>query len=118
MAHSPAGREIEMKLNIGYIPLLFLLCVCCGSNDPHKIIDQAIHEHGGNHYKYAFIEFDFRDKHYTASRNEAAFTYTRSFEDSSGKVRDILTNNFFNRDINGERVELTDQEQASFQSSV
>ncbi len=106
-----------MKTGFGFLMLL-LMCACSGNSDPQKIIDQSIEKYGGTRYKYSYIEFDFRDKQYIIHRNEANFTYIRVFKDSVGDVRDILTNNSFNREINGERVILTDQERISYQASL
>lgn len=117
MAYSHASREVKMKTGIGFLILLFM-CACSGNSDPQKIIDQSIDKYGGIRYKHSYIQFDFRDKQYDIHRTGGNFTYIRAFKDSIGDVRDILTNNAFNREVNGERVTLTDQERISYQASL
>lgn len=108
-----------MKYKQLSVLLFSLLAISCSiSTDPQQIIDQAIRKHGGPYYRYSNVEFDFRGRHYSAFRNEDTFTYMREFEDSTGFVRDILTNNAFNREVNGERVALTEKKKAGYQSSV
>lgn len=89
---------------IGFLGVLFWSCG--ESEDAQKIIDQVIDNHGGENYEHVKISFDFRDKHYVLTQQGGAFQYERHFEDSKGKVKDILTNEGFKRLLN--EVDITD----------
>lgn len=101
----------------------FLLCVFCFiacSQKPgaQEIIDKAIEVHGGKRYENAVIEFDFRQYHYKVTRKGGDFKYERTFRDSTGTVHDVLTNDNFFREVNGERVSLPSKKQNSYIESV
>jgi hypothetical protein len=104
------------------LPLNFLLILVlfgCGQpNEARKIVDKAIHAYGGKLYDKMFVEFDFRDRHYTARREKGSFTYTRAFTDSTYIVKDILTNDGFTRTINGDTVDLPEESATAFTNSV
>jgi uncharacterized protein YajQ (UPF0234 family) len=83
-----------------------------------RIIDQSILVCGLNNAARAKIEFDFRDKHYTFFRKKGQYKYERSFQDTSGMVHDILTNEGLVREINGKPVELTEERRKAYSNSV
>jgi len=103
-----------------YCGLLFMVVlISCEPVSPgRRIVDQAIELHGGDLYDHMFLEFDFRSRHYTAKRNKGYFTYTREFTDSSGHVKDILTNDQFVRVISGDTVDLTREWSKAYSNSV
>lgn len=71
------------------------------------IIDKCIEAHGGNKFRQAIISFDFRSFHITIQNNGSQFKYEREFTDSAlGKVYDVLTNEGFDRKINGKSQTL------------
>lgn len=83
------------------------------------VIDSAIMVHGGENYASFHLAFDFRDRHYTARRDDGQFTYTRTFKDSADNaVRDVLSNEGFYREINGERVDLPEERENAYTNSV
>ncbi len=107
--------------NLSLSLFLWLLCMnaCSDPHDPQSIVDQAIAAHGGDRYQHSIITFDFRGRHYTARRNGGQFTYERSFRDSTGQqVRDVLNNDGLFREVNGQRVVLTDERRNAFSKSV
>jgi hypothetical protein len=65
-----------------------------------------------------FVEFDFRERHYTIERKGGTFQYTRTFADSAGTVRDVLTNDGFARYLNNTSVPLTEEEASRYTNSV
>ena len=77
------------------------------------VVDQAITAHGGELYDRAEIEFDFRGRHYVSIRDGGKFQYERIFpdtlEDQPVIVRDVLTNEFFERFVDGAEFTLTDK---------
>ncbi|RNI24174.1 hypothetical protein EFB08_16985 [Rufibacter latericius] len=89
-----------------------------GEKDPQAIIDRAIAVHGGTRFLRLHVDFDFRERHYEASRQEGLYTYTRSFTDSTGQVRDVLNNEGFSRTVNGQAKELPPERVKAFSASV
>ncbi|MBX2844377.1 MAG: hypothetical protein KTR26_21625 [Flammeovirgaceae bacterium] len=84
-----------------------------------EIVDKAIEVHGGKRILNSGISFDFRNKHYKATRNVGIYTYERIFEDSVGNnIHDILTNDGLTRKINSEIAEITDERKFAFSNSV
>lgn len=91
---------------------------CCNENTSQRIVDKAIAAHGGEKFEKVRIEFDFRGRHYTSTRDKGKFTYTREFTDSTGRVKDILTNDNFRREINGNLATITQERAQAFSNSV
>ncbi|MEM7548980.1 MAG: DUF6503 family protein [Bacteroidota bacterium] len=87
-----------------------------------EIIELSIEKHGGGLYKDSFFEFDFRGKHFTRDYKNGDFRYIKTFYDSSKAtprfVEDILTNEGFNRYINGKRIKLSIKYEDAFRQSV
>ena len=107
-----------MKHQTLFILLMILMTGCQSSDEARKIVDKAIAVNGGKLYDRMFVEFDFRNRHYTALRDNGHFTYTRQFTDSLGLVRDILTNEGFTRTLNGDTIDLPEERAAAFTNSV
>ena len=106
-----------------YRPLLLLtvlLAACDRGPDrqAQAVVDEAIRAHGGERYQRATVVFDFRDKHYRLRRNNGQFRYERTFRDSTGRVRDVLDNAAFFREINGKKAALTEKQTRSFSASL
>lgn len=100
--------------------LLLALAGCTPSNtpdpnDPQYIVDQAIAVHGGDVLDKVKLEFDYRGKHFIATRNDGLFIYERIYTDSTGNIREVLTNDDVFREVNGERVEITEKKRYSIQ---
>jgi len=100
------------------ILLASFVLYCCNSNRAQQVVDKAIEAHGGEKFQKVKVEFDFRERHYTSMRNRGKYTYTRAFNDSTGRVKDVLTNDSFHREINGNRVPITDERAEAFSNSV
>lgn len=100
------------------LPLLLIVTACSTQPDAQSIIDKAIEEHGGDAYEHSLISFDFRDVHYTAKHKNGQFVYTRFFPDSLGGIRDSLTNAGFSRTIDGQKVDLSFEEDSMYTNSV
>ena len=90
----------------------------CNSNRAEQIVDSAIEAHGGSAYDAFELAFDFRERHYTASRKDGRFIYTREFTDSTGRIKDVLDNDRFTRFRNDKVVELSDEREGAFTRSV
>ena len=110
-------KMIRLGLNGTVCVLATILC-SCGDNKPQQIVDNAIEVHGGKAYRSFHLEFDFRNRHYTASRNGGVFTYTREFTDSTGVIKDVLNNDGLTRFRNGSILDITDERKHAFTKSV
>lgn len=100
---------------------LFLIqsvMISCGDDRAQRIVDEAIETHGGSAFKSFFLEFDFRDRHYTVARDGGIFRYTREFTDSTGTIKDVLSNDGFVRYRNGAPVNLPEERKQAFKRSV
>jgi hypothetical protein len=86
--------------------------------DPQVIIDKAIATHGGDKFLQLQVAFDFRDKHYEAIRRNGLYNYKRSFADTTGQVKDVLTNSKFTRTIDGQVKKLPEERVKAFSASV
>jgi hypothetical protein len=95
-----------------------LIAGACGDHQAQQIVDKSIKEHGGEAFKSLFVAFDFRNRHYTAKLEDANFIYTREFKDSTGNIKDVLTNTAFTRYRDGSPVSLTDERKNAFTNSV
>ena len=101
------------------LPLLLIVALagCTPTDDPQYIVDQAIAAHGGNTLDNAVLEFDYRGKHFKATRNNGMFSYERTYADSTGDIREVYNNNEVFREVDGERVEITEKKRYSIQET-
>lgn len=83
-----------------------------------QIINKTIEKAGGERYKRATIEFKFRDYIYRSSRRGGEFQLERTWEDSLGTFRDIVSNTGFQRFRNDSIEEVPDSMAVRFGSSV
>ena len=118
-------NKIFLMLKPGHPPVngvLFALTVAilssCGDSKPQRIVDNGIEAHGGNAYKTFHLEFDFRNRHYTASRKGGLFSYSREFTDTTGMIKDVLNNDGLTRYRNGSVLDITDERRQAFTRSV
>jgi hypothetical protein len=110
--------SILKLLPYAVVVFLFMLQSCETKSEAQKIVDQAIAAHGGELFEKARISFDFRDRSYQIFKSPNSFEYIREFTDSTGQVRDVLNNEGFQRTINGEKVQLTEERTGAFSRSV
>jgi hypothetical protein len=106
--------------NIFLISLLVMISMTCTNNlaDPQKIIDKAIETSGGEKYLNSTTEFDFRDRHYIAKRQNGIFSYERITKDTVNTTHDFLSNDGFHREINGITLEVADSMKTRYSASV
>lgn len=83
-----------------------------------ELISRCIEAHGGAAYASLDVRFTFRERSYRMVRHEGLFRYERSWQDSSGTVRDILSNSGFRRELDGREVLLPDSLAAKYSASV
>ncbi|WP_017732483.1 DUF6503 family protein [Nafulsella turpanensis] len=105
-------------------PLLLLLIAACqpepATDKAAEVVNQAIEVHGGDAFEEnAKLAFEFRDRTYMYQRNGGTFEYRRIFTDSTGEaITDILNNSGFVRLVNGDTVQLAEERQQAYSSSV
>ncbi len=106
-----------MKFTL-YIFFITVLMSACDQDPAQKAVDSSIDAHGGDLFQNVHIEFDFRNRHYVSHRQGGIFTYTREFRDSSGLIKDVLTNDRFHREINGGLAKISEERAKAFTNSV
>ncbi|MFD1613890.1 DUF6503 family protein [Gelatiniphilus marinus] len=100
------------------VAMFFLSCEKEKEFSAQEIVDKTIEVTGGDKIKNATIAFDFRDKHYKATRNNGLFKLERTFKDSINTIRDVLSNEGFQRYINNEIVKVSDTMVPKYAASV
>ncbi|WP_031425706.1 DUF6503 family protein [Flavimarina sp. Hel_I_48] len=101
---------------------LFLILISCGQttkNDPaDAIVNKGIAGVGGKILNNATIAFDFRDTHYSAKREKGNYSLTRCSDPACKDTVDVVTNEGFERTINGKRINLADSTAEKYSNSV
>lgn len=83
------------------------------------ILDQSIIAHGGGLYQNFRLDFDFRNRHYVVDRKGGSFQYERSWTtDSTGFIRDMVSNKGFTRYQDGKEVNLSAEDSSKYANSV
>lgn len=100
--------------------MLFVTLLGCNEKlpDAQSIIDQSIEQAGGDRYTKSRVSFDFRDFHYEIERDGGRFKMTRVHDDSLGTIKDVLTNDDFNRLLNDSITEVPDSMAAKYSASI
>lgn len=118
---APALRALPWLL------LPVLLAACSNSTDTpptgdaraDSLVQEAIARHGGDVLDRAVVEFDFRGDRFHIRRTGGLFRYTRTYEDSLGRtIEEVLTNDSLYRAIDGQRVDLTEDERLQVEEDV
>ncbi len=115
----------NMKIFRILVSSLIIVIASIGCNEKNKdennaqeIVNKAIEVSGGEKIKSSVISFQFRDRHYKATRNNGEFILERRFQDSTKVVTDRLYNSGFKRFINGQQQNLQDSIAAKYGNSV
>ena len=82
-----------------------------------EIIDKSIIASGANKVATAAIEFDFRNRHYTAVRNKGKFSLIRITKNDT-ETKDILSNKGFERYVNDEFIIVPDSMSTRYSGSI
>lgn len=110
-----------MYKNLFILFMVTLFVVSCKQETKltaNDIVNKSIEVSGDEHFKNSTIEFDFRDKHYKAIRDNWRFQYEREFKDSTNTIKDVLTNSGFDRFINNQLIETPDSMAVRYTASV
>lgn len=103
--------------------VLSILLVSCNQKEEEltaqQIVDKAIEKAGGQNYENAKIDFVFRSKEYKSFRQGGKFKLERIQTDSTNReIRDVLTNDSFERFIEDSLVTLPDSLSTAYSNSV
>jgi hypothetical protein len=101
--------------------LLLISLIGCTGEKAQTSIDKAITASGGEKYLKSTIEFDFRGRHYVATRDGGKFSYERIFKndkDSTKTVHDYVTNDGFIRKINDSTITVADSMKVKYTAST
>ncbi len=92
------------------ITLTFFLLSTCNQNNTvtegEQIIIDAVEAHGGVRYEEGHFEFVFRKKKYTFQNDGEKFQYTARYERNGKQYYDLMTNDQFERTVDGLKVDL------------
>ena len=98
--------------------LLFILASCNTQPDPQQIINRSIEAHGGDQLQQSHLSFDFRKKHYEVDFDGGLFRYESVLNDSTGQIQDVLTNQGFTREVNGQVLNLSEEDNTKYKNSL
>jgi len=111
-----------MKLNLVLLFIITLVLFSCvnskSENPADGIIDKAIEVSGGDIFSNSTIDFDFRNRHYKAVRNNGLFEFEREFQDTLGTFKDVLSNSGYERYLNNEPYQVHDTMSVKYARSV
>jgi len=84
-----------------------------------SIVQAAITAHGGDVLDRSVVSFTFRESNFRVERDGGRYRYERTYTDSLGRsVREVLTNDSLYRTVDGERMQLTDDERTGVLEDV
>jgi hypothetical protein len=109
---------LEKSAILAFFVMLMFVSFACKPT-AQSIVDECIEVYGGKKYEDLSADFDFRNMHYEINIKNGKYTYTRMQVDSSGhKIEDLLTNNTFERKIDGLKTPVVDSMVAKYTRSV
>lgn len=111
-------------LKLPFALLIFLIAISCKNAtktaelDAEKIVDKSLEISGSNLVSNATIDFDFRDIHYKAIRNNGQFVLSRTIMRNDSTIYDVLDNTDFNRFVNDSLIDLSEEDVIKYSNSV
>lgn len=109
---------MKIRLLTGLLPALLMLA-CDTQPDAQEIVDRSIAAHGGEQLDQSQLSFDFRERHFEVMMDHGRFQYESFFEDSIGnQLHDELTNEGFTREVNGEQLTLSEEDNTKYMNSL
>lgn len=102
-------------------PLILVLFLSCQKEKKltaQEIVNLSIEKSNVNKLLNATVEFDFRDRHYKAVRNNGNFQLLRQFKKDSILIEDVLSNTGFKRYKNGKLLSVPDSMAVKYSESV
>ncbi len=111
-------KIVIMKIVATVFSILLLVTACSPTPDAQQIIDEARKAAGSQLLDKAEVEFTFRGWEYGIKRFGGEFEMVRMFDDTLGLVRDVVNNEGFYREINGDKVAVVDSMAFKYSNSV
>lgn len=115
---------MTLRLNFSSLFLLLFLFSCgseAAESDVEPIedpIDALMQQVFNAHGELGDYSFDFRDNGYSFSFIEDQYRYTKTAVTDSTTTADVLTNDFFERTLNGEILNLTPSDADRYSESL
>jgi len=110
-----------MKRIVFLLLTVILLISCTFEKTPEtaqEIIDKSIEVSQTDKLANATLAFDFRDRRYVADRNNGAFRLERIATNGSEVLKDVLSNDGFQRLLNDEPFQVPDSMAVKYSESV
>ncbi|MEQ8244180.1 DUF6503 family protein [Fulvivirga sp.] len=106
--------------NIYTLFLIILIAASCTdkNDDAQYVVDQARLAAGSDKLDMAQVEFEFRDREYGVKRKNGEYEMVRLFKDSLDMIRDQVTNDGFQREVNGTVIEVADSMAFKYTNSI
>ena len=102
--------------------ILFIISLLAACDAPEKtaasVIDATIEAHGGAAFDSLEVEFTFRKKAYLIDLDKGNYRYERSWTDSIGEIRDVLTNDGFKRFIDSQPIGLSKKDSSIYANAL
>ncbi|QIE58895.1 deoxyribose-phosphate aldolase [Rasiella rasia] len=105
-------------ISIIFLVLLMASCQQKEALSADTIINKAIEQSCNGKCDTVTIDFDFRGIAYKSSRSKGMFYMDRTFTDSLGIVRDVISNEGFQRFINDSLIAVVDSTAQKYAESV
>ena len=101
-----------------FVILSVVLASCKPNYTAQEIVNKSIESSSLNKLNKSILSFTFRDKQYKATRDNGVFEFVRFQENDSVKIKDVLSNNGFERFINDSLAILAEKDKNRFSNSV
>lgn len=103
--------------------VLFIIVSCHNKHSKNNkaagIVEQCIAVHGGTNYQHLDVSFDYRQFRVHLLQDEGNFLYERTSKDSLNNViNDVLNNEGFTRNINGEKQDLSKKDYDKYKEGL
>ena len=102
--------------------VVFIFLIACAEKQPpltaQDIVDRAIETACQGQCEKAIVDFDFRKRHYRSERRGGAYRFERITKDSVSVLKDVLSNEGFQRYRNGTLEVLPDSISVRYGNSV
>ncbi len=123
---TPTSGGLLVSSSKLFLPSLFLLLTGCGSRpdpvdptSPDGIIALSVDAHKAHLLNNAEVTFDFRDRHFSITRNNGMFRYSREYTDTLGRnVVEFMDNEAVGREIEGQVIQIDSLESEKIQVAI
>lgn len=109
-----AGTNIYTDDNGSVLPINSEVAEMHPDPKAQMLIDQSVVAHGGDRYDKAHYSFVFRKKQFEFKNNGDSYHYKSTSTKDGVTTIDVLNNDGFTRQVNGEPVTLTDAKQLGY----